>query len=903
MTAASVVGWKGSGRRHGRSGRGSAHRNAAAGTLVRTLAVLATVGLIAALAGAPVAGAASTPHSTAISPRAATDAQATIGAADWPAYLHDTNHSSYNANATSITPSNLSNLQPVWQWLPPASTNSGTTYLLASPTVVDGVVYIGVKDGEFYAIDEATQQILWSQFLGIDTPKGGCGVGDTQGIISTAAVATDPATGDLNVYVNAPDGYLYAMNAANGDIVWKGLVDTPSQTENDYFSWGSPLVADGNVYIGISSDCDNPLVPGGLVAFNQETGATVATWNSLPAGEVGGSIWSSAAELANGQIVATTGNGYESSKQPLYDESIVRLDPQTLQLLDYWQVPPSQQVPDSDFGASPTTWTATIDGVSTPMVGACNKNGIYYAFRQSDLNAGPVWETRITVPYPGGAEECDAAAIWDGTHLIEAGGAPSSSSEPALTGSIESLDPATGAMLWQTHLDGTIVGSPSEDGAGVVAAPTYQSSTDELGVYLVNASTGAIIGFISTPHSPLFGQAVFADNDLLLGAGPGFGLTDYEITTPGSPITDVSPGTVAAGTNTTVTLTGSGFSGTPKVFVSGGLIVARNVDVVSSTELKFTAAVQAGAATGTRNVSVIEPGSPDVADTCTGCLTVGTPPTPPDPQSLSPDTVTQGASKQPVTLTGTGFESGAKITSHAGITIKSTFVSSTQLDLSVTVGSGVTPGVYNVFVNNPDGGFGKCINCLTVAAPSTALPTVTSVQPDDVGQQGSFPDVIITGTNFTSGSTVAFSASTITVHSVKFVNATTLHVSMHVPASATLGAGNVTVTTSYGSGTCTGCLTVDAYPDPTKVSASADPGETVPITVTGTNFQAGLSVKTNIPGATLSAPTDVTSTSFDVSVTVPLGTTAGKYKLTVTNPDGGVGNFLRLFVTCSTGCT
>lgn len=217
--------------------------------------------------------------------------------ANWPSYLFNSGHSSYNAGATAITPANVGQLAPAWKWFPPASPNSATTSLLASPTVVNGVVYQGVKDGYFFAIDQATQKTLWSVFLAINTPlppppaTPSCGVGDYQGIISTATVTTDPSTGTLTVYVYAPDGFLYALDAATGTVVWKGQVYTPSTSVNDYYSWGSPLVVNGKVYIGVSSDCDNPLVPGGLAAFDQSTGGTVrqpvARWTDVPAGQVG----------------------------------------------------------------------------------------------------------------------------------------------------------------------------------------------------------------------------------------------------------------------------------------------------------------------------------------------------------------------------------------------------------------------------------------------------------------------------------------------------------------------------------------------------------------------------------------------------------------------------------------
>ena len=638
--------------------------------------------------------------------------------ADWTSYLHDASHSSYNAAANSITPSSIGNLQPVWRWIVPVSPNAGSTTLLASPTVYDGVVYIGAEDGYFYAVDEATQQVLWSDFLGLVLPTTCPG---PQGIISTATVANDPVTGNPTVYVFGPDGHLYALDAATGAVVWKSVVDTPSQTVNDYYSWSSPLVANGDVYIGVSSDCDSPLVPSGVVSFNQSTGAQVAKWDSLPPGQIGASVWSSAAEAADGRIIAATGNGYNSSGQPAYDDSVVALDPNTLSVLDSWEVPQPQQVKDGDFGASPTMFTATIGGVPTPMAGICNKNGTYYAFRQDDLAAGPVWQDTITVPYPGGAQECDAAAIWDGTNLIEGGGAPTTIGGTTYQGSVQSLDPATGAPVWQTGLPGTIVGSPTEDGAGIVAAQTYQSSTGQLGVYLLSAVTGAILGFIPTPHSRLFGQPVFAQNDLLIGGSPSIGLTAYDITVPGPPITNVSPSVLGQGTTSTVRLTGSGFTGSPKVFISGDGVSAGTPTVVSTTELDVRVKVGGSASLTARDISVIEPGSPPVADMCTGCLTVALKPA---PTSITPNSFIAGASSVTATVAGKNFAPGAVVTSQAGISFHATFVSSTQLDVSVSVSSTVTPGTYSLFVTNPDGVRGKCAGCLTVTAsspPATAI--------------------------------------------------------------------------------------------------------------------------------------------------------------------------------------
>jgi outer membrane protein assembly factor BamB len=636
---------------------------------------------------------------------------------DWPAYQYGPDRGSYNAGATAITPSNAASLQQVWQWATPASPNVGTNQLRASPTVVNGVVYIGADDGYFYAVSESSHAVLWSDFLGLDTPKGTEKCGPTgQGIIATATVANDPVTGTPTVFVNSPDGNLYALNASTGAVVWQGLVDTPSTTANDYYAWGSPLVANGKVYVGISSDCDSPLIPGGLVSFDQSTGAQVARWLDTPTGrfQPGGSIWSSPTLLPNGQIVVTTGNGYDGSKQPLYDESIVRLDPNTLAVLDSWQVPPAQQISDADFGSTPTVWTATINGVSTPMIGACNKNGIFYAFQQDNLNAGPVWQTRITVPYPGGAAECISSAVWDGTRLIVGGGAATTINGVNYPGSVQALDPATGTPLWQTGVSGTIVGTPTEDGGGVVAAQTFSSTNKQLGVFLLNAATGANVGFIPT-NAALFGQAVFVGSDLLVGAGGSFGLKAYEATTVGPPITGVNPSVIAPGKSTAVTLTGSGFSGTPTVNVTGGSVInVKSVSVTSPTTIKATLFAGTGATLGPRSITVTEPDL--TTNSCTACLTVGTPPPPPAPTSIQPASFAPGSKSVPATIAGSGFVAGATATSHSGIKVTVTsFGSANQLNATVTVSSTLAPGNYNLFVYNPDGSFGECKGCITVS--------------------------------------------------------------------------------------------------------------------------------------------------------------------------------------------
>jgi hypothetical protein len=236
---------------------------------------------------------------------------------------------------------------------------------------------------------------------------------------------------------------------------------------------------------------------------------------TTPEGTVGASIWSSPA--TDGQSVyTTTGNGDPSS----LGVSLIQLSP-SLSQQGIWTVPPAQLGTDDDFGASPGLWTASIGGVPTAMVGACNKNGTFYALKTSAVSAGPVWQRKIS---RGG--ECLAAPLFDGTHLFLAG-VVTTIKGVTYAGSVRKVNPATGGFIWQTGLPGKIMGTPGMDGAGVIAAASYGARGGQSGLWLINAANGRILKAISYGASSTFAQPVFADNYLFTASQGALGLRAY----------------------------------------------------------------------------------------------------------------------------------------------------------------------------------------------------------------------------------------------------------------------------------------------------------------------------------------------------------------------------------------
>ena len=219
-----------------------------------------------------------------------------VNASDWPAYLNGPMHSSYNVAEKAIRPANVPALVKKWHFAGAGPTRPGQPghIYLSSPTVADSAVFIGSDTGWFYKLSETTGKVLDKVFIGYQ-PRKTCGA---RGFVDTATVAADPSDHQATVYVGGVNGYLYAFRASDLALKWRSVIAIPSTRTSNYFEWSSPTVANGKIYIGVSSNCDNPLIRGGVIGYRQATGKKFAEFYTVPRGAVGGSVWSSVAVAA-----------------------------------------------------------------------------------------------------------------------------------------------------------------------------------------------------------------------------------------------------------------------------------------------------------------------------------------------------------------------------------------------------------------------------------------------------------------------------------------------------------------------------------------------------------------------------------------------------------------------------
>src|SRR5438132_972510 len=368
--------------------------------------------------------------------------------ASWPMFMFGPGHSSFNNAETVINKTSASRLKQHWSF----QTGGGIS---SQPVEANGHVYWGSKDGNEYATDQNGNKV-WARYLG-QTIDNNCK--DTAGVASTANVVNiHIGTASTVLFVAGGDTNVYALNASTGAVLWH----TPLGTPPDTFIWSSPTYYAGYLYIGVSSFAACPHVQGKLVQLNAVTGQVTHTFATVPNGCIGGGVWSSPSiDQFTGALYFATGDESTCSSAEPYASAVIKLRASDLSLVSYWHLAPSQQVPDNDFGATTTLFKATINGVVQNMVGAINKNGVFYAFRRNAISKGPLWSARLGSG--GNCPQCGTAdissAAWDGARLYVATGDATINGQ-ACQGSLQSLNPVNGLPIWLQCLHNVHVLAP-----------------------------------------------------------------------------------------------------------------------------------------------------------------------------------------------------------------------------------------------------------------------------------------------------------------------------------------------------------------------------------------------------------------------------------------------------------
>ncbi len=336
----------------------------------------------------------------------------------------------------------------------------------AEPLVYNGVIYWADWGGYETASNATTGRRIWRVYLGVTVGQRAhhC-TPNRAGVASSASLVL--VNGALRLIVGTGAGGIASINASNGKIAWQRRI----APRVGGMIWSSPAVIDGSVYIGVASLGDCPLVVGKVDRLSAATGALQAQFAmSLPKGCSGDTVWSAPSiDPTLKALFITSANSNTTKGKYCYTkdaDSIFKLSLTTLKAEAHWQVPRGQQFRGSDIGASPTLFNVRLKGHTVGLVGAADKNGIFYALRQSNLSL--VWSLRFATS--GNCPQCDggtiASAAFDGTSLY-LGSTKANVGKKQCRGTLRKVNPANGKVVWTLCLYDPVLAAPTAV-AGVV---------------------------------------------------------------------------------------------------------------------------------------------------------------------------------------------------------------------------------------------------------------------------------------------------------------------------------------------------------------------------------------------------------------------------------------------------
>lgn len=322
---------------------------------------------------------------------------------------------------------------------------------------------------------------------------------------------------------------------------------------------------------------------------------------------------------------------------------------------------------------------------------------------------------------------------------------------------------------------------PSND-ASTVGHGILMESYIENGL---NCSRGGTVTFQFTATT--FGQFAFVCNipDCGTGHSSMFGVFNVtKVTNPAPTVTSIAPITGPQTGGTAVTITGTGFLSGAGVKFGG--TSATNVTVVNATSITATTPAHASGP-----VDVVVTNSDSLSATLPQAFTYALPA--PTISGVAPPTgPTTGGT--PVTITGTGFQTGATVMFGAQPATDVVVVSATSITARTPLGPATEQLAVDVVVTNPDSQSATAHPGFTYTVPPLA---VVSVTPNIV--QPSVPVTItIFGAGFTSAVASSVTVGGVAATNVQVVDPVTIRAT--VPAHG-LGTSDVVVTVGSTSAT------------------------------------------------------------------------------------------------------
>jgi polyvinyl alcohol dehydrogenase (cytochrome) len=343
----------------------------------------------------------------------------------------------------------------------------------ASPTVVNGTVFVGSAGGVVQALEAKSGCLHWT--FQADGPV-------------RMAILVVPNGQGYSLAFGDQIGWFYSLDAKTGRLLWKKRIDDHEGTRLT----GSPAVHQGVVFVGAASwEETRSIEPhyacctfrGSVTALRAADGSLVWKTYTVDApkslgvnkagaqqwGPSGAPVWSAPTiDAKRGLLYVTTGDNY-SSPATATSDAILALDIATGKIRwtqqttpndaytsacrDHGPNCPQEDGPDFDFGSS--ALLLALPSAKEILV-AGQKSGVVYGL-DPDAKGKILWQTRVGQGGRNGGVQwgmaSDGQAVFAATSdlsgVLNSGGAVGGAKfDPAKGGGLTALRPADGTKIW-----------------------------------------------------------------------------------------------------------------------------------------------------------------------------------------------------------------------------------------------------------------------------------------------------------------------------------------------------------------------------------------------------------------------------------------------------------------------
>ncbi|HEY2445612.1 MAG TPA: hypothetical protein VGI20_07745 [Rhizomicrobium sp.] len=335
-------------------------------------------------------------------------------------YHYDLPRTGWNQSETDLTPSTV------------ASSNFGQLATLnvdgnvfAQPLLVSGftmpdgsthdVLIVATGHNSVYAFDAQTYATLWQVSLGASQWTNDVGCGDVvpeYGISSTPVIvrnasnsatiylvaATEPAPFSFHTKLHALDLGTGSDTIAPVEIAPKARLSSGGTVNFDpqnQWNRASLALANGSLYVGIGSHCDNNAgsISGWLLNYDPTTLKLVHHFHTIEnsSGYELSSIWMTGFAPAidsSGNVFVVTGNGDFEPRKHDWGETVLKLSPALDKVLSHFTPAAYQNLNsgDTDFGSGGVMLVPVVSGqLAPPMAVAMGKDAVLYLLDQTQL--------------------------------------------------------------------------------------------------------------------------------------------------------------------------------------------------------------------------------------------------------------------------------------------------------------------------------------------------------------------------------------------------------------------------------------------------------------------------------------------------------------------------------------